>query len=506
MSHLRVSRVSFAYSDAAPILTDADLHLTPGWVGLVGPNGAGKTTLLRLLTGELEPDSGSVRLEPPGARVALCPQAVEHADEAIAAFAAAEDGEARRLRAELALDPDALERWDTLSPGERKRWQIGAALAADPDVLLLDEPTNHLDAEARTLLIGALLGFPGIGICVSHDRELLDELTGETIRVDRGEARAYSGGYSAAKAQWEAEARGLVEAHQRARAEERTLRRRLGDTRREQQSADASRSARNRMKGPRDSDARSMGEGVRAGWAEARKSREVTVTRRRLEEASAEAAAIHVEKERGRSVFVDYQRAPSPWLFVLDAPEIRAGGARILGEVRLSVGREDRIRIEGPNGGGKTTLVRALLAASRIPLDRVLHVPQELGEEAERALAAEARALGPAERGRVMSLVAALGVDPGRLLGSERPSPGEARKLAIALGLGRHVWAVVLDEPTNHLDLPSIERLERALADYPGALILVTHDRAFGQACARTRWRVEGGDVKVMGTEAPQKL
>ncbi len=100
-----------------------------------------------------------------------------------------------------------------------------------------------------------------------------------------------------------------------------------------------------------------------------------------------------------------------------------------------------------------------------------------------------------------MALVAALGVSPDRLLASERPSPGEARKLSIALGLGRHAWALVLDEPTNHMDLPSIERLEGALAEYPGALLLISHDHAFARRCTDTVWSVGGGNLTV--TSAP---
>ncbi|WP_437937408.1 ATP-binding cassette domain-containing protein [Sorangium sp. So ce341] len=504
MSSLRAHRLSFAYSDASPILTDVDLCLTPGWYGIVGPNGAGKTTLLRLFAGDLEPDAGGLRVEPRGATIAVCPQAVEHADAAIRALAEAEGGLARRLRGELLLDPAELERWATLSPGERKRWQIGAALAAEPDVLLLDEPTNHIDADARALLAGALGGFQGIGACVSHDRELLDALTVGTIRVDRAAARLYPGGYSAAKELWEAEARGREEAHQRLRAEERQLRRRLGEERRTQAAADAERSTKNRVKGPRDHDARGMLAGIRVAAAEARLSRAVGVTRRKLEKVSAEAGEFEFEKAVGRSVFVDYERSPAPWLFVLDAPEIHAGGGgrALLRDVRLSVGREDRIRVAGPNGAGKTTLVKALLEGARVPAEKVLYVPQELGEAEEQALLARARRLPPEERGRVMSLVAALGVEPGRLLASARPSPGEARKLMIALGLGQHAWALVLDEPTNHLDLPSIERLERALADYPGALLLVTHDRAFGRSCTSILWTVAEGEVRISSDDA----
>jgi ATPase subunit of ABC transporter with duplicated ATPase domains len=241
-----------------------------------------------------------------------------------------------------------------------------------------------------------------------------------------------------------------------------------------------------------------MGAKVVAGWAEARLSKSVGVLRDKLERVSAEVSSFDFEKTAGRSIFVDYVRAPSPWLFVLDEPAIMVSeSSKILGEVRLSVGREDRVRVEGPNGGGKTTLIKALLARARIPASKMLYVPQEIGPDEERALLAEVRGLPREERGRVMSLVAALGVEPDRLLASERPSPGEARKLMIAMGLGRHVWALVLDEPTNHMDLPSIERLEAALADYPGALLLVTHDKAFGRRSTKIKWRVEAGEVRV---------
>ncbi|HSP80168.1 MAG TPA: ABC transporter ATP-binding protein, partial [Myxococcaceae bacterium] len=136
------------------------------------------------------------------------------------------------------------------------------------------------------------------------------------------------------------------------------------------------------------------------------------------------------------------------------------------------------------------------LAHARVPLERVLYLPQDVGEaEATEALEA-VHALPPEEKGRVLSLVAALGVEPDRLLASEQPSPGEVRKLLIARGLGQHAWALVLDEPTNHLDLPSLERLEVALREYPGALLLVTHDAHFARQCTTTRWLVRDGRVE----------
>ena len=497
MPSVRAHRVSFAFTDAVPVLSEVDFHLPAGWTGLVGANGAGKSTLLRLLAGELTPTEGHLQFEPSSPTLRLCHQEVETLTPDITAFAEAWDALARRLHGQLGLDVTALERWPTLSPGERKRWQVGAALAAEPHVLLLDEPTNHLDAEARTWLVSALRRFRGIGVVVSHDRSLLESLTTSTLRVHAGSARLWPGPYSTAQVHWEAEREAEVAAYQGARAEQRRAAHLLDQARREQQAASANRSTRRRLKDKHDNDSRSMGAKVVAGWAEDRAGQRVGVLRRELERVSDSVGEFTADKTVGRSVFVGYVRSPNPWLFTLDVPAVRAGEVELLGPVNLSVGRQARVRVEGPNGAGKSTLVRALLEHARVPLERVLYLPQDVGAGEARATLDAVRTLPPEERGRVLSLVAALGVDPERLLASEQPSPGEARKLLIARGLGQHAWALVLDEPTNHLDLPSIERLEAALREYPGALLLVTHDAAFAHACTTESWRVEHGRVEV---------
>nr|WP_276075955.1 ATP-binding cassette domain-containing protein [Polyangium mundeleinium] len=487
--------MAFSHGDATSLLEDVELHLGPGWAGIVGENGAGKTTLLRLLAGDLRPERGHVRRDPAEARVVLCPQTVDSLSDAILRFAEDLDGEAVALRGRLDLIVEDLERWPTLSPGERKRWQIGAALFEAPDILLLDEPANHLDVEARRLLVGALRRFDGLGLLVSHDRTLLDALTTTTLRIHQGHVHVYRGRYADARAAWEAEAAHAQGEREAAKGEEKRAARRLDQARREHAMVDAARSMKSQMKNKNDHDGRGMLRKIAIESAEKSAGRHVGVARADLARASAELARHRIEKEHGGEIYVGWERPTQPWPFLLDLPVLRAGEAELLHDVRLSVPRDGRIRIEGRNGAGKSTLLGALAAAARIPRDQVLYLPQDLPAEARRALLADVRAQSPEARGRTLALVAALGTDPEQILASAEPSPGESRKLAIALGLSRRAAALLLDEPENHLDLPSLERLERALEGYPGAIVMVSHDASFARRATRVVWRIEGGRV-----------
>jgi ATPase subunit of ABC transporter with duplicated ATPase domains len=497
MPSLRLHHVSYAYGGGAPVLRDLSLHLRPGFTGVVGANGSGKTTLLRLLGGELAVTHGQVVRDPADAPVALCPQRVDEPTASIRALAGAWDRGALRWMRRMALDPVDLDRWSTLSPGERKRWQLAAALSTEPDILLLDEPTNHVDAEGRRLLVAALERFTGIGVLVSHDRVLLDELPRSIVCLEDGRAVVYEGGYQAARDAREAARAGAIEAHDAARRARRLAHRKLADERRRRAAAEAQTSVRARARGPRDSDARSVGTKTLVAWAEARIGRGVHVARARAERADRALAEQQVTRSHGGALFAGYAPCPRRWLIRTALPEQRAGDRPLWGPFEAAVARDGRVHLAGPNGAGKTSLLAALLARAALPADRVVHLPQELSESACAAAAAEVREMDASARGRLLEIVSALGVEPERVLATPLPSPGEARKLLLARGLARNAWLAVLDEPTNHLDLPSIERLEAALAEYPGALILVTHDEPLASRLTNTVWRFEGGAVRI---------
>jgi len=156
-----------------------------------------------------------------------------------------------------------------------------------------------------------------------------------------------------------------------------------------------------------------------------------------------------MEKARGRTVFLDWEPPPRKWLVSLDDVALRAGQKLVARGVQLAVARDARIHVTGKNGAGKSTLLNTLVAAAAIPSERLLYLPQEIAADEGAALAHEIARMPRDAQGRVGQLVAALGLDPSRALSSSLPSPGEVRKLSLALGLARRVWLVVLDEPTN---------------------------------------------------------
>ena len=192
---LRFDNVDFTYdSMTGKLLSGVTLHFSRGWTGIVGPNGSGKTTLLLLACGRLQPNHGFISIPK---LVCYCPQRTDDPPEGVEELMAAQDRDSLILKSDLDLKDGDLHRWESLSFGERKRFQIASALYHNPDLLALDEPTNHLDAATKNLLYRALKGYRGIGLLVSHDRELLDNLCRECVFIESPAAIMRPGNYSA---------------------------------------------------------------------------------------------------------------------------------------------------------------------------------------------------------------------------------------------------------------------------------------------------------------------
>jgi ATPase subunit of ABC transporter with duplicated ATPase domains len=343
-------------------------------------------------------------------------------------------------------------------------------------VLLLDEPTNHLDREARQLVSDAMRRFGGVGLLVSHDRELLESVTRRSARLTRRGLAIYPGPYSAAHAEWEAQRRANAGLKAELRQSAERLSRSADDRRRRAASAERDRSASRRMRNEHDHDARSILAKNKAEAAGRRLARDAAALDTRLGRVREQLAQVHVERELGGELFADYVPWSKPLVLRVAFDALEVPGRRLLGPTALDVARGDKLALRAPNGSGKTSLLAEMDRQNRAVFARSVVLPQSLDAPARRALAGRLGSLDRAERGRVLGFVAALGSDPDALLRSPEWSPGQARKVALALGLAAHAPALILDEPTNHFDLPSIERLERLLVAFPGAVVLVTHD------------------------------
>ena len=482
---LEFHNVVFYYDSASsPIFDGLSVQFPPGWTGVIGPNGSGKTTLLRLACGDLSPQAGGIRRPD---HVIYCPQRTDDPPAKLPALMAATDGEACGLRGRLGIEDDWPGRWATLSHGERKRAQIALALWRRPRVLAVDEPTNHIDLVARRLLADALRGFRGVGLLVSHDRDLLDTLCRQTLFVEPPRAVMRSGGYTKALRLAAAEqdrARGLRD---RARREQARLRRQADD--RQRQAARSHRLRSKRGMSPRDHDARNRVNEARVTGKDGQAGRTLRQLDGRLKQARQRLDAVRVRKQRRLGVDLRGQRSRRDALLHLPPGRI-ALGDRWLVYPELWIAPSDRIAVVGPNGSGKSTLIGLIVERLTLPADRVVYLAQEIDRARGAAVLAEVRRLPSDRLAAVMSVVSCLGSEPQRLIDTEQPSPGELRKILLALGMTRWPQLIVMDEPTNHLDLPSIECLETALADCPAAMLLVSHDLRFLRRLTRTRWEI----------------
>ncbi len=483
---VRFHNVTFAYPAAAePLFSGLSLHVPCGWSGVVGANGAGKTTLLRLAAGQLRPDSGAI--EAPR-RAVYCPQRADDMPSQFEDLVDARTKSARNVREMLGVEPDWPGRWQTLSQGERKRAQIAVALWLEPDVLAIDEPTNHLDAYARNILAASLRSFDRVGLLVSHDRDLLDSLCGQCIFVDPPDVTIRPGGVTKGMEVAEIERQAAHKQHEQDKRAYKRIRREA--TRRQQLAAQAQRRRSKRGLAIKDHDAREKKDRARVTGKDGVGGRLRRQLSGQLTRAQRRSEATRVKKEYEVGIWLPGSASKRNTLLELPAGSIALGKHRQLDYPDLTIRPTDRIALTGINGSGKSTLVRRLVAALDVPPEQLTYVPQEIDRGESRGLLDRARQLAESQLGHLMNIVSRLGSRPDRLLVSAEPSPGETRKLLLALGMVRPPHIIIMDEPTNHMDLPSIEALEAALADCPCSLLLVSHDTRFLRKLTRTPWHI----------------
>jgi len=445
-----------------PLLTGAELTVAAGErVSLVGRNGSGKSTLLKIAAGLVEPDRGSVFVQP-GALVRYLPQEPDFSGFAStlahveAALRPTDDPHlARYMLGELGLSGQ--EEPARLSGGEARRASLARVLAPSPDILLLDEPTNHLDLTTIEWLERELAGRNCALVIISHDRRFLSNLSRSTVWLDRGVTRRLERGFAHFE-EW----RDSV----------------LEDEEREQHKLDRKIVAEEHW----------MRYGVTA-----RRKRNM----RRVGELKALREKRRAYRAAAAGVTITAGAAAPSGALVIEATNVgkRYGGRAIVEGFSTRIQRGDRIGIVGPNGSGKTTLINLLTGA--LPADTGT---VRLGANLAVATLNQQRdSLDPG----ITVADALTGGGGDTVTVNERPkhvvsymkdflftaeqartplgklSGGERGRLMLAQALAKPSNLLVLDEPTNDLDMETLDVLEDVLADYPGTVLLISHDRDF---------------------------
>ncbi len=467
MPVVRLDKVSLSFG-LKPLLDHVGLQLRRGErVCLLGRNGEGKSSLLQLITRQILPDSGEVWVRP-GARVASLAQEVSPASDAavrdvvlggVIQGAAEDDWQAQlqvdQVIARLTLDEDAL--MSALSGGWRRRVMLGRALVGAPDVLLLDEPTNHLDIDAITWLENMMLDFSGALFFISHDRSFVRRLATKIVELDRGQLRVWPGGYD----DYVVQKRAALEVEAKHDA--------LFDKKLAQEEV-----------------------WIRKG-VEARRTRNEGRVRA-LEQLRVQRLA---RRERLGSVELRAQDASPSGKLVFEAQHVNLdfGAAPIIRDFSVRIMRQDRIGIIGPNGCGKTTLIK-LLIGDLEPTSGLLKrgtnlLPAYFDQQREQ-LNPAASIMDNVTGGSGDTVI--INGQPRHVSGYLRDflfpperlnapvsmlSGGERNRLLLARLFARPSNLLVMDEPTNDLDAETLELLEEMVADYAGTLLLVSHDRAF---------------------------
>lgn len=464
------------------MFSDLSLVVQPGdRMALVGRNGSGKSTLMKVMAGLVEADSGT-RVVTPGTSVGYMEQEPDMAGFAtLGDFAASRLDPSEAYRVEMAsegLKFDPARPVETASGGERRRAALAKLMAEAPDLMLLDEPTNHLDIEAIQWLETELSQTRTAYVLISHDRAFLRALTKGTLWIDRGEVRRQEEGFGAFEA-WR------------------------------DKIWDEEDVARHKLDRKIKAEARWAVEGISAR----RKRNQGRV--RALQDLRADRAA---QIKRQGTAAMELASGPKSGRKVIEAEGLgKAFGDKVIvRDLDLRVMRGDRVAFVGPNGVGKTTLIKLLMGEitadsgkvsqgsnlvpaifdqSRAALDPDQSLWENLVGDKEMRVSGQAdQVLVRGQPKHVVGYLKEFLFDERQARAPVRSlSGGEKARLLLAKLMARESNVLVLDEPTNDLDVETLDLLQELLDDYDGTVLLVSHDRDFIDRVATTTLAMEGG-------------
>jgi ATPase subunit of ABC transporter with duplicated ATPase domains len=472
---LYIKNLSFTYENTVdPLFDSISFQLQKGWTGVVGANGSGKSTLLKLLTDQLMPDSKALNL-PHGTY--YCEQRTDDIPPGLIPFLESTEKSAYKLHNDLDIEMDWAINWNVLSHGERKRCQIGVALYQNPSVLAIDEPSNHLDYQSREFLHRALKSFKGIGLLVSHDRDLLDNLCSHTLFIDPPNIEIRGSAYTIAATERKRENLEKIRSSQLAKQEVKKIKKKVHQQHVRTQQSD--RRVSKRETNIRDHDAKTKIDQARISGKDAVAGRIKKRLQTQLVKSKMRQENIKFNKETVIGISFIESRSKKSFPIIIAGSKISLGPEKSLHFPELILSYGTKIGIRGNNGSGKSTFIEHFLKMIHECSIDYIYIPQEITFARSKEMIKRIHQYDKEIKGKIMTLISRLGSDPKHVIETSIPSPGEVRKLLLAEGIILNPGLIIMDEPTNHMDLPSIQCVEAALKECPCTQLLVSHDPVF---------------------------